>query len=381
MSLEEVRVEIDRIDKEILSLFEKRMDCARQVAEIKAAAGIPVLNPKREEEILQRVEQEGGALGGYARVLFSTLMEVSRSLQHDLMHNGAQLRQAIAAAENREPSEDCRKLHIGCQGVAGAYSHQAAQQFFPGSGQTFYPAWEDVFHAVESGAVDYGILPVENSSAGSVSEVYDLILQYHFYIVGAVELPVSHCLAANTDRLEDIRKVYSHPQALAQCSEFIKKHNMEAVPYSNTAVAAQLVAEKGDGDIAAICSPDACTRRGLRQVACGIQNSRENSTRFVVLSKKLLIAPGAQKISLCFTLPHKTGSLHMVLSRFSAHGLNLTKIESRPIAGKKFEYNFYLDFTGNVGCKETCDLLCALSEELPSFFFLGNYHELCSSEG
>ncbi len=378
VNLEDVRMEIDRIDREILSLFEKRMDCAKQVAEVKKRAGLPVLNPKREEEILARVEEKAGKLGGYAKVLFSTLMQVSRSFQHDLLGTGKALREEIEEAEHRKVQPESGNWRIGCQGVKGAYSHEAARAFFPLGQVSFYPAWEDVFQAVERGEIDYGVLPVENSSAGSVSEVYDLLIQYHFSIVGAVDLPVSHCLAGAGERIESVRKVYSHPQALAQCSEFIEKYQLEAEAYSNTAAAAEFVARQGDEGIGAICSPEACERTGLHMLKKDIQNDRENSTRFVIVSKRMVIDGGADKISLCFTLPHKTGSLYMVLSQFASHGLNLTKIESRPMTmtGKKFEYIFYLDFAGSVREPKTCSLLCSLSEELPSFRFLGNYPEI-----
>lgn len=342
------------------------------MAQIKAEKNLPVLNPAREAEILDRVEREAGVHGGAARVVFSTLMEVSRAFQHELLEDGGALRELLGRADHALSTGGT----VACPGVADSYSHHAASVFFPEKEPVFYPEFRDVFQAVETDQAEWGVVPVENSTAGSVVEVYDLLLQHRFYLAGAVELPIGHCLAALPGvALEQVKRVCSHPQALSQCAGFIRAHEMTPVAYSNTAAAAKRVAEGGEPDTAAICSEQACRRFGLVTLARAIQNNKTNTTRFVLFSKKLMISPQADKISLCFTLPHVTGSLHEVLARFAAHRLNLTKIESRPIPGKRFEYHFYLDFTGNVADHSTAKLLCALSEELPGFFFLGNYQE------
>ncbi len=373
MELSEIRQKIDSIDSQLLSLFVQRMDCARQVAEIKSEKGLPILNPAREEEILARRAAEAGALGDESRVLFSTLMELSRALQHQLLQPENPLAPLLDSAKTLLPKGG----RIACQGVAGAYSHKAALQQFPSCEPTFYANWEDVFRALESGAVDFGVLPVENSSAGAVSEVYDLILKYRYYIVGAVELAVDHCLAAKPGTVEDdLLRVVSHPQALAQCEHYLKEHGLKPVSCSNTAVAAQHVANEPGKDCAAICSETAAQRAGLVILRRSVQNSSGNCTRFVVVSRQLILPPDGDKISLCFSLPHVTGSLYRVLARFAAMGLNLTKIESRPIESERFEYLFYLDFSGNVRSDSTRRLLCSLSTELPGFSFLGNYREL-----
>ena len=375
MTLEEIRKDIDRIDRQLLDLFRQRMDCAKQVAKIKAEQNLPVLNPAREAEILDRVEQEAGEFGGAARVIFSTLMEVSRACQHELIQDGGPVRELFSKAAHTLPTGG----RVACPGVADSHSHHAASVFFPGQDPVFCPEFRDVFRAVAQDEVEWGVVPVENSTAGSVVEVYDLMLQYHFYLAGAIELPIGHCLAARPGvELEDIKTVYSHPQALAQCSAFIRSRRLKPIEFSNTAAAAKMVSQSMERGIAAVCSEQAARRFGLQILAQNIQNDKTNTTRFVLFSKKLIIPPQADKISLCFTLPHLTGSLHEVLARFAAHQLNLTKIESRPIPGKRFEYHFYLDFTGNVADNSTAGLLYALSEELPGFFFLGNYQEkLC----
>ena len=226
-------------------------------------------------------------------------------------------------------------------------------------------------------SAEIGLLPVENSSAGSVSEVYDLILKYRFFISAAVTLHIHHCLAAPASAdPAAIQQVFSHPQALSQCSDFLAQQGYTPVPYSNTAAAAKMVAETG-GNLAAICSEKAAQTHGLRVLQTGIQNNRANRTRFIAISRELCIPDDAQKISLCFSLPHTTGSLYHVLARFAVNGLNLTKIESRPIMGDgpQFTYDFYLDFTGNIRHAHTLDLLASLRKELPRFSFLGNYRE------
>lgn len=368
MTLEEVRQKIDEIDSQLLPLFQARMDCAREVAAIKKEAGLPVLNPEREQAILDRVAQRAGEYGGAARVLYSTLMEVSRGLQHSLLDDGGGFRALVEGAKlPPAPSGS-----IATFGRPGSFSHQAACSLFPGCSPVFFPSFSEIFAAVASGQAQFGVLPVENSSAGSVGEVYDLILKYRFFIVGAETLGVRHCLAA-PEGAAPLERVYSHPQALAQCSQRIAQLGLSPVTCSSTAEAAFTAArEKG---AAAVCSEEAAAAAGLAVLERNIQNTENNCTRFILISRELYIPQDANKISLCFSLPHTTGSLHGVLSRFAQAGLNLTKIESRPIPGRKFEYDFYLDFTGSVKDSQTIALLSSLYVELPRFSFLGNYTE------
>lgn len=376
MELDEIRQRIDKIDDQLLDLFKQRMDCARQVGLYKLEHNLPILNTERENEILASVEASGGEYGYAARLLYSNLMELSRALQHDIVGSGKEMRRLLEIGKT-ESSRKNENLKIACQGIVGANSHEAAVKLFPNSTPCFYNTWEEVFKAVDSGEADYGVLPVENSSAGSVSDVYDLILKYRFYISGALNLPISHCLCGlNRSELSDIKEVWSHPQALAQCSNYTAASNLKTVPCSNTAVAAKMVSDADRTNCAAICNEQAAKEYGLKIFKRSIQNSDNNSTRFIVISKTIYIPQDADKISLCFCLPHVTGSLHNVLCRFSSHGLNLTKIESRPLPEKSFEYLFYLDFTGNVRSEHVMNLMCALSEELPEFSFLGNYHEI-----
>ena len=359
------REKIDQIDAQLLPLFLQRMECSQRVAELKGQVGAPVLNAQREQEILNRVSAQAGDFGGSAVALYQTIMAISRARQHILLDNNSTLRELERSARRRLPQPIGK---VVCQGVEGAYSHQAARSLFNQIPVEFVPEFDQVFQQVAEGAL--GVLPVENSAAGSVTAVYDLILRYRFFIVGAVDVKVEHCLAAAGEG--EITRVVSHPQALSQCSSYLTARGITPVEYSNTAAAAQYVAQECPAGVGAICSAEAAQRYGLRVVERGIQNEKNNTTRFVAVSREAVLSLDANKISLCFSLPHTTGSLYHILQRFALGGLNLTKIESRPIPGSEFEYDFYLDFTGCIHNPETLELICALNAELPRFSFLGN---------
>lgn len=373
-NLEQIRKQIDAIDNQLIELFKQRMDCAKAVGNYKKANNIPILNLQREQEILNEVEAKGEPYGYSAKLLYSNIMELSRALQHTIIGSGSQLRKTVESAKN--DVDFAQNRNVAIQGIQGANSHEAATRLFADSGMVFCKTFSDVFDAVENQSAGFGVLPVENSSAGSVSDVYDLILKHRFYIVKALDLKIDYCLCAlPQSTLEDIQQVWSHPQALAQCSRYIGNNDLKAVPCSNTAVAAREVAQEKRLNCAAICSRKAAQAYGLNILDQSFQNSQTNTTRFIVISKQLYIPQNADKISLCFSVPHMTGSLYSTLGRFSALGLNLTKIESRPMANKDFEYLFYLDFSGSLYDPAVLDLLCALSDELPEFSFLGNYNE------
>lgn len=375
MDLLELRNEIDKLDDELIPLLLKRMDISRQVAEYKVKNGIPVFNEKRELEILDDVASKCGEQGEAMKTVFSAIMDASRALQHKIIGGGDELRTLINSAKSGK-NLTAHGEPIACQGVQGAYSGKTAEALFPDSPIIFHKQFEDVFEAVNQNKARYGIIPVENSTAGSVHESYDLIMKYKFFIVGAYDLRVDHCLCAKPSvEFENIDDVYSHPQALSQCNIFLKNFDFTGINFSNTAAAAKFVAESDKNNIAAICSESAAKKYGLRIIRKGIQNVTNNTTRFIVISKELVIDDDAEKISLIFSAPHRTGSLYRVLGRFSMTGLNLTKLESRPVANGKFDYYFYVDILGSVRDEQTLDLLCALSDELPEFSFLGNYYE------
>lgn len=375
MDLLDLRKEIDNIDEQLIPLLLKRMSISEQVARYKVERGIPVLNAEREQQILDNVAEKCGAQGDTIKTVFSATMDASRALQHKIIGGGKKLRDTIEGAKSTGKLT-ANGESVACQGVEGAYSGVTANTLFPDSPVRFYKQFEDVFEAVNKGEAKYGVIPVENSTAGSVHESYDLIMKYRFYVVGAYDLKIEHCLCAKADtKYEDITDVFSHPQALSQCNNFLKSFDFTGVNFSNTAAAAEFVSKSNKNNIAVICSELAAKKYGLKILKRNVQNNNNNRTRFIVISKELVIGEDADKISLIFSAPHTTGSLYRVLGRFSMAGLNLTKLESRPIENADFDYYFYVDVMGSVKDESTLDLICALYDELPEFEFLGNYFE------
>ncbi len=375
MDLKDLRNEIDEIDDQLIPLLIKRMNISKQVAEYKVERGLPVLNSEREQQILDDVEAKCGELGNTIKTVFSATMDASRAIQHKIIGGGKALREAVVTSMS-DKKITAGGMPVACQGVDGAYSGVTAKKLFPDSPVKYYTQFEDVFEAVNKGDTKFGVIPVENSTAGSVHESYDLIMKYRFYVVGAYDLKIEHCLCAKeSTRYEDITDIYSHPQALSQCNNFLHNFDFTGINFSNTAAAAKYVAESDKNNIAVICSELAAKKYGLKILKRNVQNNNNNRTRFIVISKELIIGKDAEKISLIFSLPHKTGSLYRVLGRFSMAGLNLTKLESRPIENSDFSYHFYVDVMGTVREDSTLDLICALSDELPEFELLGNYYE------
>ncbi|MBQ2603652.1 MAG: prephenate dehydratase [Clostridia bacterium] len=373
MELKSIREEIDNIDEQIVALFKRRMDLSVKVAESKIKTGSPVLNAEREEEVLSNIERLGGEYGHYARLLYGNVMELSRDLQYTIINGNNPLRDIIKNAE-RTLCTDSQDLKVACLGGEGSNSHLAAMKIFPNAEVVLQKNFDKVFGKVENNICDFGVLPVENSSAGSVSRVYDLILKYRYYIVGEIELPIEHCLCAipQTD-ISNIEHVLSHEQGLAQCSLFLSENGFTTQKVSSTSVAAQTVAAEKRINWGAICTKESADSYGLKVLDKNIQNNDDNCTRFIVISKKAIITETADKVSLCFSLPNRPGSLYTVLCRFSSHGFDLTKIESRPLPHSQFDYLFYLDFVGNLHDEENSRMICSLAEELPEFSFLGNY--------
>lgn len=375
MNLNELRNQIDKIDDQLLQLLLQRMAVSKSVAEFKIANGLPVLNSGRETEILNAVGEKGGEYGDGMKIVFSTIMDVSRATQHQIIGGGNDLRQRILDGAKRSLVTAGKTVAVS--GVAGAYSSQAAKKMFPDCRIAYYTGFEDVFLAIQNGEADFGVVPIENSTAGSVHETYDHIMKYRFSIAKGYDLPIQHCLCAKAKtKLDDIKKIYSHIQGIAQCKDFIDKHGIQAVTFSNTAAAAKHVSETEEAGVGAICSRDAAKEYNLCVLSDEIQISNTNTTRFIAITKDLNIDREADKISLIFSIPHTTGSLYKVLGRFSMYGLNLTKIESRPNSDANFDYLFCLDFSGNVLNPQTLDMLSALSEELEVFEFLGNFKEV-----
>lgn len=375
MDLEQLRQQIDDIDSRLIALLLQRMEITGQVAAYKIKHNLPVLNSGREQQVLDRITERSGSYGDGMKIIFSTIMDVSRANQHSLMHAGAELRASLASAKKM----DFNTFHgvVACPGLPGAYSSEAAKRMFPSGQLAYYTGFEDVFLAVKDGKADFGVVPVENSTSGSVHETYDHIMKYRFSIAKGYDLSIRQCLCALPGvKLEHIKRVYSKAEALAQCKDYIKRHNMEAIPYSNTAAAAEFLSKSGLKDSGAVCARHAAEEYGLCVLDDQIQINKNNTTRFIAISKNMIINEDADKISLILAVPHVTGSLYKVLGQFSMYGMNLTKLESRPHSNSGFKYNFYLDLAGNVKDQKTADLLCALSADLPEFTFLGNFREI-----
>ena len=370
MELDELRGGINRLDHTIQEAFTERMDLCKEVARYKQARGMQIFQTDREKEILSRIRE--GAPNGLespSAVLFQTIMDISKYLQYREIHKDHE-------AYSFKPLGISPSASVACQGTSGANAETAAFQIFGRDCKpVFHQTFADVFDAVQSGKVQYGIIPVVNSTFGSVVQAYDLMAEYNFYICRTTIVEITNCLAARKGtRLEDVKDVYSHPQALSQCGRFLTRHGMTAHEYSNTATAARMVAESGE-PFAAICSENCAKLHGLEVLEYGISDTVPNFTRFICISKDLELSEDAERISVMLRLPHEEGSLYRLLSKFVIGGLNLLKLESRPIRNGSFEVLFYLDFSGNICDPSVRALLSDLSENLEYFKFLGNYGE------
>lgn len=375
MELKDLRTELDAIDDEMAALFKKRMETVARVAESKKRSGAPVSDAARERDILYRVTGLAGKdLEEYAKVLFSTVLELSRDYQEELCsdRSSALLEQVDAAMKHeRFPS----RAVVACQGIEGAYSQLACEKLFSLPQIMYCGRFEGVFRAVEAGMCRFGILPIENSSAGSVTEVYDLMEKYSCRIVRSLKLKVEHCLLAPRGvRPEDVREVVAHDQALSQCSEFLKSSGVKATVFDNNAAAARYVAESGRRDVAAIASEACAGLYGLEVLDQKPANSDHNYTRFICISRQLEIYEGADRISFVASAAHRPGSLYSLIAKFAARGLNISKLESRPIPGKDFEFRFYFDVEASVNEERTRAVLRQLENE-DVFTFLGAYRE------
>ena len=379
MDISDARREIDKIDVELTELFVKRMKLSKEIAAYKKDNNLPVFDKTREREIINKAADRAGKdMENYISVLYTTLFDVSRSYQKQLIGGKTELTGEIEKAfEETEEIFPARSV-VACQGVEGAYSQYACDKLFSMPSIMYFNRFQGVFQAVESGLCKYGILPIENSTAGSVNEVYDLMRKHRFYIVRSIKLRIDHnLLVKEGTKLGDIKEIISHQQALDQCSEFLKTlKDVKITVCENTAAAAKAVAESGRNDIAAISSKNCADLYGLHVLSDTIQNNDNNYTRFICISKKLEIYPGADKISMMFSIAHKPGALYNVISRFSSLGLNLTKLESRPMPGKDFEFMFYFDLNANIRESKVLKLIGEFDDEFDKFTFLGSYSEI-----
>lgn len=358
MDLEELRIQIDKIDRQMVDLFEKRMETVSKVSEYKLTNNLPVLNSLRESEVIEknRGYLKDKDLSPYLKEFYISLMDISKAYQ-------------------KSKKEEGKDINVCFQGTLGSYSEEALYEYF-GEKVSAHPVkeFEDVFKRLKDDKIDYGVLPIENSSTGAITEVYDLLRKYGLFIVGNMTLKIDHNLMAIEDtKLSDIKIIYSHPQAFKQCSDFLKQEDFELIPYQNTAVSAELVGEKGLKNIGAIGSKRAADINGLKIVKADINNNDNNYTRFIIIGKELETNSANDAISIVFSSPNKVGALYESLGIFKENNLNMTRIESRPVVGKPWEYFFYIDFEGDISNRHVKDAIDYIKENSSYFKLLGNY--------
>ncbi|MBQ9985626.1 MAG: chorismate mutase [Oscillospiraceae bacterium] len=377
--MKELRGNIDRIDEQLVALIRERMETAAKIGEYKRENKLPVYDPSRERELFDRVASlAGDEFGSYTRVLYSTMTDVSRSYQRKLLGRKSDLAEKMQAAIDATDKLFPTGGVVACQGVEGAYSQLACEKLFKSPSIMYFQSFEDVFRAVDKKLCRYGVLPIENSTAGSVNKIYDLMAKFKFHIVRSARIQVGHALLAKRGaELSDIKEIYSHEQAISQCSEFLSEHkDIKVNICENTAVAARLVAESDRTDIAALSSPGCAELYDLATLRDNVCDHIGNYTRFICISKGLEIYPGADKTSIMMKIPHKPGSLYRIMARFNALGLNLEKLESRPKPGSDFEFMFYFDIGASIYAPELFELVCELEDDLDGFKYFGSYSEI-----
>ena len=380
MNLEELRAEIDTIDDNLLQDFAQRMNVVGQIGLEKKNEGLPTLDPARErEKLADIVSKLPPEMEQYGYTLWSMLFEISRSYQSSLNPQPSALRKDIERAIADTQPLFPPAATVACQGVEGAYSQLACEKLFKHPQVMYFKSFESVFSAIENGFCDYAVLPLENSTAGSVKEIYDLMLRHSsFKIVRSTRLKVDHNLVAKKGtKMSDIKEIFSHPQAISQCAKFLDAMpGVKITACENTAAAAEAVAKSERTDVAAISSYNCVELYGLERLAADIQDRSNNYTRFICISKKLEIYPGADKTSLMLVLPHRPGALYQILGRFYALGMNLIKLESRPLPDREFEFMFYFDLETSVYSDEFIRLVDDLDAICEEFQYLGSYSEV-----
>lgn len=379
MDLTDLRQEIDKLDDELVRVFGQRMEVAAQISDYKKEHNLPILQPARERSKLQDVAKKAGPeMANYTRVLYSMLFELSRSYQSKRSATVSPLYAQITQAIETTPKLFPQAPMVACQGVEGAYSQIACEKIFQNPFILYFKNFEAVFTAIEQGMCQYGILPIENSTAGSVKKVYDLMQKHDFYIVRTFRLKIDHNLLAKPGtKLSDIKEIYSHEQALNQCGDFLQSMTgVNFVPVGNTAEAAEMVANSDRRDIAALSSRACAELYGLSCLKSSVQDKDNNRTRFLCISKNLEVYPGSDKTSIMMVLPHRPGSLYRVLARLYTLGINVTKLESRPIPDRDFEFMFYFDLETSIYSEEFVQLMCELDELCEEFKYFGSFTEV-----
>ena len=375
LDLTQLREEIDSIDDQIVRLFEERMAVSEKVARFKIETGEPVFDPEREKQKLSSLSRQAtgefNSRGVYE--LYRQIMSISRKRQYQLISEQQDTKKPLFTPVDALKKEG---VTVVFQGVEGAYSYAAMNTFFGKDIRSFHvDTWKDAMEAIKNREADFAVLPIENSTAGIVQDNYDLLTKYDHVIVGEQIIPCQHALVGLPGTsLEQIKDVYSHPQALMQCREFLESHReWNTHEFGNTAAAAKKIAQDGDKTQAAISSPYAAEFFGLSVLKENIYTNAGNSTRFIIVTKEKIYCRSAGKVSVSYELPHESGSLYNSLSHFIYNGLNMTKIESRPIHGRNWEYRFFVDFEGNLSDSAVKNALRGLETETQNFRIHGNY--------
>ena len=378
MELSEIREKIDTVDDQLLKLFLERMSLAEEVAAYKNEHHLPVLNKERERAVLARVTEQSGEKERYAYHLFSTLFELARSRQAELISAPTRVAAQVKASLEAGSAVFPQTGLVACQGVEGANSQMACDRLLPRGNIVYVKTFEAVVSAVESGLCKFGVLPIENSSNGSVRAVYELLQDHRLSIVRSTRLCIRHeLLALPGVKMDDITEIYSHEQAIGQCSHFLEGLNgVRVIPCDNTAAAAKMVSERGDRHAAAISSHACAELYGLESVRDDIQDSDNNYTRFICIAKDPVIYAGANRISLVIACDNKPGALYEILSKLAALGINMTKLESCPVTGRNFEFIFFLELEASVLEPGVLPMLEELERSCQNFQFLGNYAEV-----
>ncbi|MBQ2406439.1 MAG: prephenate dehydratase [Lachnospiraceae bacterium] len=374
MDLMEIRGKLDTIDRQIVELYEQRMDLCADVAAYKIETGKRVFDKEREQQKLKAVSEftsnDFNAQG--VKELFEQIMSISRKLQYQLIAENAKSGKLAFIEMDKIEKKKCRVVF---QGAEGAYSQAAMVKYFGEDVQSFHvDTFRDAMLAIDEGSADFAVLPIENSSAGIVSEIYDLLVEFENFIVGEQIIKIEHCLLAKPGtKIEDIKTVYSHPQSFMQSSRYLNEKGWQQISMKNNAFAAQKVANEDDRTQAAIASEYAAKVNGLEVLYRGVNDLKDNSTRFIIVTNQKVFFKDASKISLCFELSHESGALYHVLSHLMYNNLNMTKVESRPLEGRNWEYRFFLDFEGNLKDSAVRNALRGLREETRNMKILGNY--------
>ena len=378
MELSEIREKIDTVDDQLLKLFLERMSLAEDVAAYKNEHHLPILNKERERAVLARVTEQSGEKERYAYHLFSTLFELARSRQAELISAPTRVAAQVKASLEAGSAVFPQTGLVACQGVEGANSQMACDRLLPRGNIVYVKTFEAVVSAVESGLCKFGVLPIENSSNGSVRAVYELLQDHRLSIVRSTRLCIRHeLLALPGVKMDDITEIYSHEQAIGQCSHFLEGLNgVRVIPCDNTAAAAKMVSERGDRHAAAISSHACAELYGLESVRDDIQDSDNNYTRFICIAKDPVIYAGANRISLVIACDNKPGALYEILSKLAALGINMTKLESCPVTGRNFEFIFFLELEASVLEPGVLPMLEELERSCQNFQFLGNYAEV-----